>query len=340
MTTRLPPTIRLERLRNTPVWTPFLPARSAKPASAPAVEASKERLTGGGTTISVKTLSGEGRPSTSAPATKAYLYKHHRADKASFHRPGRLEALGVGGARTITLGGGSALSFKLWSESPVVWTPVRNAGGGRFVGVGDDSAATATATRGNNVEKDQSSIGNVIGDTCYTPSGGAIRGPALTPPASALVERERAAGTTGAVVAPASDFGVTTAVSRLGTGSCGGSVGSAANTTPAPLAPQTRPGGRLLYALVQLSTRWAHSWFRVRERMSVARRGCWDDSTSPGGGNVTLFEATVDFQGVTMFDFVRRRMSKGPSGYQGGASCSHHRTCAESLCDGRQRQHL
>lgn len=251
------PTIRLERLRNTPVWTPSLPVRSAKPASAPAVVASKERLTRGGTTISANTLSAEGRPSTVGPETKAYLYKHRRADKAAtFHQPGKLEALGVGGARTITLGGESALSFKLWSESPVVRTPVRkDAGGGSFFAVGEDAAAIATVTRGSNIENDQSSVGTLVGDTCYTPSGGATRGPVLTPSASALIERKRGAGTAGAVVAPASDFGVTTAMSRLGTGSCGGSVGSAANPAPAPLAPQTLPGGRLLYALVQLSTR-------------------------------------------------------------------------------------
>ena len=249
-----PKITRLERLRNTPVWIPLLPARSAKPASAPAAVAGKARLTSGGATITNNTLSAEGRPSTYGPATKAFTYKHHRADKtASLHQPGRLEALGVGGASTITFGGASALSFKAWSENPGMRTSVRKGTwDGRCVCVGGDAAATTTANRGNNVQNDQSSIGTLLGDRCYTPSGVATRGPDSSSPTSALVEGKRVAGAAIAVAAPASDFGVTTAMSHLGMGSGGGSMASAA--APAPLA-LARSDRRLLYALVQLSTR-------------------------------------------------------------------------------------
>lgn len=244
------PGIRLERLRNTPVWAPALPSRFTKPASAPAAVVGSARSAGGGATRNTNALnafsalSAEGRPSTFGSATTAFMYTHRREGKAAtLYQPGKLAVGGRDNVGANALEGAAGLSFKLWSKG-------RGTGAYSGIGGGNSASTMTTANRENNDKGDQSSLGAMVSDT----SGHFA---ASSSPAFTSVEEK--GGTritiTTAAAAPTSDFGVTAAARQLGGGRLGPGVGSEASVAVSAVTPPDRPVGRLSYTLVQLSTR-------------------------------------------------------------------------------------
>lgn len=256
---RIVPGIRLERLRSTPVWTPALPSRFIKPASAPAAVVGRIKFAGGvaisntNTLDAFNALSAQGRPSTFGSATTAGMYTHRREHTvAGFHPPG---GLAVGGEDSVgpnkPEGGARGLSFKLWSEG-------RGNEGGRSGGGGGGAPMATTTNRRENGEDDQSSLGTLVGEACRATSCNAGHFTASTSPALASFDGKDGAGVTvkTKVAAPTSDFGVTAAVSQLGVGTGGvGSKMSDAASAVAAFIETDRPVDRLSCTLVQLSTR-------------------------------------------------------------------------------------
>ncbi|CAN0118377.1 unnamed protein product [Ectocarpus sp. 6 AP-2014] len=236
------PLDRLERLRNTTIWTPSLPSRSTKPASAPSAVA--PRFTSGctmrntGTIAQMKattdtpgnTLSVELKASTFRPATTPYV---HHAGKAHVAHPT----------------GGIAARDEAFSGKPTLWggwgLPSSKSGGTGSVAVakGSDGAHGGAST---SVKKLAGGAHVGFHDRRTTPAG---QGGAVIAVAD---------GPATAAVAPMSDFGVTN--TSLGRGARREpDSGSEMSLPPAAatLPPDQPHLARLSYTLVQLSTRAA-----------------------------------------------------------------------------------
>ncbi|CAN0309387.1 unnamed protein product, partial [Pylaiella littoralis] len=241
------PSKRLERLQNTPVWTPTLPPRSMKPVSAPA--AASSRFAGVGaltgfmnTSNALDTVFAMGRPSTFGPTTTmattttptACMYYIHPPVKEESARVNNLEVAdrpqrvagpgGVAGANTVLSGGGGAptpapvSSFKLWSRSHGKITALEDTIGG---GGGGGNAMVSMAKISD--DDDGYRRGKLVGGL----------------------------GVVEVVAAPPmSDGGISTA--SLGCESGGAKRGNEVSTLERAL---DLPGERLSCTLVQLSTR-------------------------------------------------------------------------------------
>ncbi|CAB1120453.1 unnamed protein product [Ectocarpus sp. CCAP 1310/34] len=236
------PLDRLERLRNTTIWTPSLPSRSTKPASAPSAVArsfaSGCTMRNTGTIAQTKattdtpgnTLSLELKRSTSRPGLTPYV---HHAGKAHVIHPTGGKAAG-----DEAFGGKSTL----WGGWGLPSSKIGGTGNG-VVAKGGDGAHGGTSTSGNKLAK-----GAHVGfhDRRTSPAG---QGGAVIAVADAPVT---------AAVAPMSDFGVTN--TSLGRGDRREpDSGSEISLPPAAaILPPDQPHlARLSYTLVQLSTRAA-----------------------------------------------------------------------------------
>ncbi|CAM9769700.1 unnamed protein product [Ectocarpus sp. 12 AP-2014] len=236
------PLDRLERLRNTTIWTPSLPSHSTKPASAPSAVA---RSFASGCTIRntgtiaqtkattdtpEKTLSVELKPSTFRPATTPYV---HHAGKAHV-------AIPTGGIAA----GDEAFGGKptLWGGCGLPSSKIGGTGNG-VVAKSSDDAHGGTSTSGNKLAEG-AHVGFHDHRTSPAGQGGAVIAVADAPATAA--------------VAPMSDFGVTN--TSLGRGDRREPDSRSEMSLPpvAATLPRDQPHlVRLSYTLVQLSTRAA-----------------------------------------------------------------------------------
>lgn len=250
---------RLERLRNTTIWTPSLPSRSTKPASAPSTVvrsfASGCTMRNTGTIATMKAttetpgnaLSVELKTLTLRPATTPYV---HHASKAHVARP-------TGGISA----GDEALCGKptLWGGWGSPSSKIGGTGNG-VVAKGSGGAHGGTSTRGDKLAEG-AHVGCHDHRTSRAGQGGAVIAVADAPVTVA--------------VAPMSDFGVT--VASLGRGGRREpDSGSEMSLPPsaAALLPDQPHQAPLSCTLVQLSTRCVRAcvgWYCCCHRKHVYR---------------------------------------------------------------------